>query len=343
MKICKSMELLKGKYKVYAEGILSKIDNPGNDIKLKVRHGLVMSDMVKDTTINSGLFNESYVESGAVDGLLHDIGRFKQYQLSGTLKDYEAKELTGYADHGQYGKHLLLKDNKELLRYFLPENADYDGILTEVIGEHTTISNPNYILPIESLTNLFQNYDLKEVLKSSNEDIKQKLIALKLLILREEDSLEILHQISEGLWKPALGSEEKYHIKDIPWETFMDFGYINMAELKQKELWTCNTGFLLRYSLLFRNINFVGTLKAIINASIVDRVFQMQMGNITDDANNFVTDPTLRDPRFDLAHEYTNMAIKNLIKTSPDGLIITPESREKAKEKTIETFNSLYY
>ena len=35
---------------------------------------------------------------------------------------------------------------------------------------------------------------------------------------------------------------------------------------------------------------------------------------------------------------YTLEAVKNLIETSPDGKIITADSREKAKEKTIKLF-----
>ena len=58
--------------------MLSKISNPREDIKIKVRHGLVMSDQVANATIKSGLFNQSYVASASIDGLLHDIGRFEQ-------------------------------------------------------------------------------------------------------------------------------------------------------------------------------------------------------------------------------------------------------------------------
>ena len=58
-----------------------------------------MSDAVASTTLKLGLFNESYEMSGAVDGLLHDVGRFPQYYESGALKDTDSKEFTGYLDN----------------------------------------------------------------------------------------------------------------------------------------------------------------------------------------------------------------------------------------------------
>ena len=82
---------MKQKYKNYSYYWFDEIQRKGlklgDDIKLKLQHGLTMSDAVANTTKESGFFNESYVMSGAVDGLLHDVGRFPQYFESGTLKD----------------------------------------------------------------------------------------------------------------------------------------------------------------------------------------------------------------------------------------------------------------
>lgn len=331
---------MKEKYRLYANEWFKKMDakgiNIGTDIRLKVNHGITMSDAVMNTTINSGFFNQSYALSGAVDGLLHDVGRFPQYYLSGTLKDAESEVLTGYKDHGKYGAYYLAKDNNQLLRYFIGNNEEYDHIIKEVVGEHTTITNPNYIRDIKELTDLFQNYDINEILNSSDEDIKNKLIALKLLVLREEDSLEILHKVSDQLWRPAISSEEKDYIKDIPWNKFINFDYINMAELKKQGLWSCNVGFLLRYSLLFHNINFVGTLKSIKENDTLKRIYINQKNNVTNDNDEYITDDALIDPRLYEAYKFTELAINNLIETSVDGKVITSESREEAKEKTLK-------
>lgn len=342
MKLFEDIQILKQNYTLYGESLLGKIsekyEKVGDDIKLKIPHGLSMCDSVGKSTINSGLFNESYYQSGCVDGLLHDIGRFEQYLLSGTLKDTESIPFTGFNDHGQYGKHILLKNNKEMLREYLPLTNLYDEVLTEVVGEHTQITNPNYNLSIETLTKLFQNYSLEEVLKSNNKDLINKLVALKLKLVNEEDSLELQQKIADGLWKPILGFEKKYYAADKIWDLFINFENINMKELKEQGLWTCNGGYLLRYGLLMRKINFVGSLKTLCENGIVDKIYENQMKNVETDDHKFITDIDLLDPRFKQGYEYTKLAIQSLIETSPDGIIITDASREEAKELTKKRF-----
>lgn len=339
MRIFESIDTLQGKYKLYGVEMLNRINRihtAGEDIILKVHHGISMSGTVRDLTENSKFFNASYFESSAVDGLLHDIGRFEQYLLSGTLKDYDSKTITGYEDHGQYGKHVLLRNNGELLQYFIPDSRAYDRIITEVVGEHTTISNPNYYIPLNVLEDIFTSYGLDEILRSQKEDIFNKLVALKLLIVREADSLELLQNIKDGLWSPRISGEEYNYIHSDIWKQFTNFERIDMAKLKSQGIWTCNAGFLLRYSLLFRNMNFVGTLQTIMDDHIVDEVFNRQTSNITNDAGQVVSDV---DPKIKEAYEFTKLALANLIETSEDGKILTMESKEKAKQKTKKMFD----
>lgn len=328
---------MKQKYKNYSYYWFDEIQRKGlklgDDIKLKLQHGLTMSDAVANTTKESGFFNESYIMSGAVDGLLHDVGRFPQYFESGTLKDAESKEFTGFDDHGRYGAFMLDKDGKSLLRHFIGDDTRYDNILIEVVKEHTTIQNENYKKELKDLKNIFQNYSLEEVLKSNKETI-DKLIALKLLVLREEDSLEILHKVKDELWKPLISSLKEDYIKDEVWNLFLNQGYMNMQDLRSKGLWTCNAGFLLRYSLIFNNINLVGTLKNLNNDSTINKIFEVQRNN--SQLDDGIKDLEHIDPRLEYAKEYMNEAIKNLIDCSEDGKIITQESREAAKAKTLE-------
>ena len=114
-----------------------------------------------------------------------------------------------------------------------------------------------------------------------------------------------------------------------------------MSTLKTNGKWTCNAGFLLRYSLLYQNINFVGTLKSLLADGTLDKVYQNQINNVTNDNDELVTAPELIDPRLKLAYEYIKLAAQNLIETSPDGKIITDESRQVAKEKTLTTFKKM--
>lgn len=319
-------------YKIQEKGL-----KLGDDIKLKLQHGISMSDAVASTTLKSGFFNESYVESAAIDGLLHDVGRFPQYFESGTLNDADSKEFTQFDDHGRYGAYFLEKDNKKLLRYFIGDNTEYDEILTEVVREHTTIQNEKYKKDIKTLIDVFQNYDINEVL--TNKDMIDKLIALKLLILREEDSLEILHKVKDELWKPTISSSKDLYIKDEVWDIFLNQGYINMNDLKSKGLWNANAGFLLRYSLIFNNVNFVGTLKTLVNDNIIDKIYEVQKNNSKNSEG--ILDLNNIDPRLKEARDYMNVAIKNLIDSSIDGKIITQESKQEAKVKTLNSIRKM--
>lgn len=337
-----NIDRVKEKFSLYVDFNLKRIAEKGleltDSIEIKKPHSFAMCDAVASTTAKSGLFNESYVDSAAIDGLLHDVGRFKQFLLSGTLSDASSKPYIGFNDHGQYGAHLLENNNYALLRYFIGNIDEYYKVITEVVREHTNITNDNYKVDIQDLVDIFPNYDIEEVLRSNNEDLINKLIALKLLIVREEDSLEIFHKIRDGLWKPTISSEKDKFIHPDIWNLFLNQEYINMNELKEKGIWTCNAGFLLRYGLLLRNINFVGTLKTLLEDDIINKTYRMQTNNVTDDKGNLVIDETLKDPLLVQARDYINLAIRNLIETSQDGKIITSESRSYAKQKTLKEF-----
>ena len=333
---------MKVKYTYFSNYWFDMIKSKGielkDEIKLKLQHGLAMSDSVASTTLKSGFFNESYVESAAIDGLLHDVGRFPQYYASGTLSDADSREFTGYKDHGRYGAYFLEKDNKALLRNFIGEETRYDHVVTEVVREHTNIENEDYIKELETLITVFPNYSLEEVLKADPETIN-KLIALKLKVLREEDSLEILHKVKDELWKPVISSLSENYIKDEVWDLFINQGYLSIQDLKAKGLWNCNAGFLLRYSLIFNNVNFVGTLKNLVEEGIINKIYEVQKNN--SQIENGVKDLEHIDPKLQLARDYMNIAIANLINCSEDGKIITPESKTTAKILTLNTIKKM--
>lgn len=321
--------------KKYMHLISLKYPETTEDIKLKENHGLTMKDGVRDLTINSGMLNESYATSASIEGLLHDIGRFPQYLLSGTLKDAESIKYTGFEDHGEYGRYMLLKNEKELLRYFLSEETPYDKVLVDVVGEHTKLRNPNYMYDIRELEDIFVNYSLDEILKSGNTKLINKLISLKIKLLKEADSLEILYKVRDGLWTPRISSNSDDYIKDEVWNIFLSLNRIDIKKLREKGLWTCNSGFLLRYALLFNNINFTGTLKSVLEDGTIDLIYQMQKQSSKNKEGNLEEDESKIDPRLHLATDFTKLVLETLIECSRDGKIITKEDRSHAKEKIL--------
>lgn len=332
-----SREEFKKSYEIYATSKLKLIKEryekvPAN-IGIKLQHGFSMLDGNEKTTMETGLFNESYFLSSALEGCGHDIGRFQQFLLSGTLNDVESEQFTGCKDHGNFGRKLLLVDNKKLLRFFLPEATFYDKVFTEVIGEHTNIRNLNYQYPITELKEKFLEYSLEEVLKSKNKTLKNQLIALKLMVLQETDSLELLQNIISSAWTPFVGYEEKYHAHEEVWDDFTHFRYISMKKYKVQGKWTANDGFLLRYGLLTHKMNLVGSLKQFVQTDSFRKVWERTLNTVVDREGE---KRPLTDKRLYDAQEYIQIAVHNLIECSPDGILITPSSREEAKQKTLK-------
>ncbi len=335
-----SKKVFQDRYTLYAQKHLLSIKEKNKEVPsnigIKLGHGISMMHAVERATIESGFFNESYYLSAALEGCGHDIGRFPQYVLTGTLDDTALESLTSCKDHGEYARKLLLQNSGELLHYFLGDKSPYDHIFTEVIGEHTSIKNPVYKAPITELTSLFQNYSLEEILKSNNSTIINQLIALKLAILQEMDSLELLQNIISERWIPNIScNSDKFAHTDI-WDDFINFRYIDMAKYKKAGIWTCNAGFLLRYGLLTRQMKLVCSLKS----------FQVDDGfkKIWEVTTNYVKekDSPSFDPLLIAAHEYIQLAVQNLIVTSPDGVILTDDSKETAKQKTLQEWKQMH-
>lgn len=336
-----SKEEFRNVYLEYADDYLKQIEEKygriEQQIAIKKAHGLSMMDALEKATVESRMFNESYSLSAALEGCGHDIGRFPQFLLSGTIKDKESEEFTKERDHGAYGRKILLENNQELLRRFIPEASEYDRFFTEIIGEHTNTQNPNYQRPISELKGLFADSSFEEIVKSKDQTIKDQLIALKLKLLQETDSMELLMNVMTETWVPSLGHEQQYFINPRIFIAFANFDYIDMAKLKAAGLWTANAGFLLRYGLLTRNINFVGNLLQFINQQGFEKVLSTTKKGTTNENNERAK---LLDPLVIAGQEYIQLAVNNLIKCSPDGIIITEESREEAKRLTLKEYGS---
>ena len=103
----KERYILYGNY--WLKLISEKVLKISKEIKLKVEHGISMSNSVSILTRNSGFFNETYIKSGRIDGLLYDFGRFQQYYLSGNLKDTQFEKMIGFRNYGEYGAYILKK------------------------------------------------------------------------------------------------------------------------------------------------------------------------------------------------------------------------------------------
>ena len=96
------------------------------NIKRKQGHSLRVMEISKQIATNINL-SEEQIQIATLIGLLHDIGRFKQYTEIG-LGD----NLEGF-DHGDYGAKTLFEDG--IIRNFI-ETSKYDEIIRKAIKNH---------------------------------------------------------------------------------------------------------------------------------------------------------------------------------------------------------------
>ena len=108
-----------------------KFNLEDGNIKRKQQHSLRVMKISEQIAKNLKL-QEEQIQLATLIGLLHDIGRFKQYTEIG-LGD----NLEGF-DHGDYGAEILFE--KGIIRNFIKTDK-YDEIIRKAIKNHNKIQN----------------------------------------------------------------------------------------------------------------------------------------------------------------------------------------------------------
>lgn len=134
-----------------------------------------------------------------------------------------------------------------------------------------------------------------------------------------------------GAWTPTLSSMEEDFITEELWNEFTHFKYINIAKFKERKTWTLNSSFLVRYGLLTHKVNFVGTLKEFKDSNSFDKIWDKSVEAVLKNGESKST----IDPLMIKGQEYIKQAVDNLIMCSDDGILITPQSRQKALVLTL--------
>lgn len=106
------------------EKYLSNYDLNIDKIKSKVEHSYRVAKISRTIAKDMNL-DEEKQQLAELIGLLHDIGRFKQYE---TFKNYK---VISQFDHGDYGAELL---KNEIRKYI--ETSKYDSIIIKAVKNH---------------------------------------------------------------------------------------------------------------------------------------------------------------------------------------------------------------
>lgn len=111
---------------------VNSFDTKNEMIKRKIIHSYGVMDISKKIASSLNLELED-IELAELIGLLHDIGRFRQFDIT---KSYNDSNL----DHAQAGVDILFKEN--MIKDFIPNIRIYDDIIKKAILYHNKFEIP---------------------------------------------------------------------------------------------------------------------------------------------------------------------------------------------------------
>lgn len=289
--------------------------------KVKVAHSIDVAYDSKRVGLDLSLFNEENIKILWSSGLLHDIGRFMQLKLTGTFRDFDSFKgnFGNLTNHGQLGESILINDGR--MKLFYPFTRIYDDFIGKVVGNHFESQLPDYkIVPNYKI---YRNYGLSELIKDMKNgsfgalEEYDRLSSWYVKIIQDVDRLDTLKQVERGDFNPILSNDKVDDVNPVIYDIFYNGNYINMSDLKQKGLWTCNAGQLVRWSFLYQ-LSLVSTVKNIKDLGLIEKVWE-------------------RNPIDNLkpGYDFTLALMDALIETSPDGVYI---DKGKALSKVKGTY-----
>ena len=245
-------------------------------------------------------YNSDFKKILEIESLYHDIGRFKQLQLTGSFVDFElASKYPWIQDHGDLGAIIM---RVELLRKLFPKDENLDNEIIKVIQLHAK-NNKNLLSSIKKeYLKVFRNYDLVELFKSKNSKLEREaLTAINTAIIQDSDRLDIFRKIVSGIWVPKATNDK---IDDDIWESFKNNTLPTISELRKKGVYNPNVGHLIRMSFI-NQMCLVPELQKIKDEDLIEKVYKKS-------GNEMVR------PAYDFAKE----RIDTLIRESDDKILV---------------------
>lgn len=175
----------------------SDFDMKESHIERKVRHTFRVEELCEKIAISIGM-NEEDINLAKLIGLLHDIGRFKQYTIYSSYADEKT------IDHGDFGVEILKKDN--YIRKYVETN-EYDEIILKAIKNHN-------------------KYEIE-----SNLDEKEEMFSK---IIRDADKIDIMHEATCEFWKNEEDIINKQQVSTKVMEQFMAKEVVDNKKAKEK-------------------------------------------------------------------------------------------------------------
>ena len=155
------------------------------NIKRKQAHSIRVMNIMKKLAEELELESED-IELAKLIGLLHDVGRFDQYEKYKTFKDYIS------IDHAVLGAEILFNQNQ--IKEYTNDEKNYE-IIKKAIENHNKYKlNPNEL--------------------TEREELFCKLI-------KDADKIDIMYEGMEFFWKGEESEVEKQEMSDEVYESFI--------------------------------------------------------------------------------------------------------------------------
>lgn len=139
------------------EEYVNKFDLKNKMLKLKYNHSYAVSELMNELAFRLNLDKEE-IELAKIIGLLHDIGRFKQYSLYNSFNDNNI-------DHAVIGVDYLFKEGH--IKDFI-KTRKYDKIIELAIKYHNKYKVPKSIKGKSLLfVNMIRDMDKVDIYKQS--------------------------------------------------------------------------------------------------------------------------------------------------------------------------------
>lgn len=238
-----------------------KIDNPR--VIRKLGHIMRVAEISRKLAIDLKL-TEEQVQLAELIGLLHDIGRFKQYQIFNENTNSIMLDTSEKFNHGEVGVEVLKKDN--YIRKYMQEDK-YDEIIYTAVYEHN-------------------RYKLSQGLT------KEKELFCK--IIKDADKIDLIYEGVDIYWKQK---EEIQEIEtgELSKEMLKDFYQYKLANNRNR---VSKTDQILRFTSFVFDINFLYSFKVLKEnnhiSQMIDRFCyqlpetKVEMSKIKEIANQYI-------------------------------------------------------
>ncbi len=235
---------------------------------LKQKHSLAVLDEALRIDNEFTKYGASFKRLLELESLFHDIGRFEQLRVTGTLEDEKIGQyFNGMSDHGDLGAFVM----RDLLGELIPDTRRYDYDILETIRNHSKINKDLVSQIDEGYLSAFKCYDLKDLFQSYRTSKERNILKVtNLAIVQDADRLDILRRLANGSIK-TMTTLDPIDLELV--ELFKQGALPSIREIVHQGKWTANVGHLVRMDFI-NQTNLLSVLKKIRDEHLIEKLYE---------------------------------------------------------------------